>query len=94
MADLHGVLAMGQTAECVAERHGVSRADQDACALRSQQRWAEAAERKAWPEETVPVPVPQRKGDPLLVEVDEHPRPETTWSSWPSCDLPSRRTAP
>jgi 3-oxoadipyl-CoA thiolase len=78
MADLHGVLSMGQTAECVAERHGVSRADQDVWALRSQQRWAEAAERKAWREEIVPVPVPQRKGDPLLVEVDEHPRPDTT----------------
>ncbi|MGH9038389.1 MAG: acetyl-CoA C-acyltransferase, partial [Acidimicrobiia bacterium] len=78
MGDLHGVLSMGQTAECVAERHGVSRADQDAWALRSQQRWAEAAERKAWREEIVPLPVPQRKGDPVLVEVDEHPRPETT----------------
>ncbi|HEY3238313.1 MAG TPA: acetyl-CoA C-acyltransferase [Acidimicrobiia bacterium] len=87
MADLHGVLSMGQTAECVAERHGVSRADQDVWALRSQQRWAEAAERKAWREEIVPVPVPQKPGargdpgstgDPVLVEVDEHPRPETT----------------
>ena len=87
MADLHGVLSMGQTAECVAERHDVSRADQDTWALRSQQRWAEAAERKAWREEIVPVAVPQRPGargvpegtgEPLLVEVDEHPRPETT----------------
>jgi 3-oxoadipyl-CoA thiolase len=78
MADLHGVLSMGQTAECVAERSDVSRADQDAWALRSQQRWAEAAERKVWAEETVPVPVPQRKGDPIPVEVDEHPRPDTT----------------
>ena len=78
MADLHGVLSMGQTAECVAERHGVSRADQDAWALRSQQRWAEAAERKAWREEIVPVPVPQPTGDPVLVDVDEHPRPDTT----------------
>ncbi len=78
MADLHGVLSMGQTAECVAERHGVSRADQDVWALRSQQRWAEAAERKAWLEEIVPVSVPQRKGDPVLVDTDEHPRPQTT----------------
>jgi 3-oxoadipyl-CoA thiolase len=78
MADLHGVLSMGQTAECVAERHDVSRADQDAWALRSQQRWAEAAERKAWREEIVPVPVPQKKGESVLVETDEHPRPETT----------------
>jgi 3-oxoadipyl-CoA thiolase len=78
MADLHGVLSMGQTAECVAERSDVSRADQDAWALRSQQRWAEAAERKVWAEETVSVPVPQRKGDPISVEVDEYPRPDTT----------------
>jgi 3-oxoadipyl-CoA thiolase len=87
MADLHGVLSMGQTAECVAERHGVSRADQDAWALRSQQRWAEAAERKVWLEEIVPVAVPQKPGaggapgntgDPVLVDVDEHPRPDTT----------------
>jgi acetyl-CoA acetyltransferase family protein len=78
MADLHGVLSMGQTAECVSERHGVSRADQDTWALRSQQRWAEAAERKAWREEIVPVPVPQRKGDPIPVDTDEHPRPDTT----------------
>ncbi len=78
MADLHGVLSMGQTAECVAERSDVSRADQDAWALRSQQRWAEAAERKVWAEETVPVPVPQRKGDPISVDTDEHPRPDTT----------------
>jgi 3-oxoadipyl-CoA thiolase len=78
MADLHGVLSMGQTAECVAERHDVSRADQDAWALRSQQRWAEAAERKAWREEIVPVPVPQKNGESVLVETDEHPRPETT----------------
>ena len=78
MSDLHGVLSMGQTAECVADRHGISRADQDTWALRSQQRWAEAAERKVWLEETVPVSVPQRKGDPLTVDTDEHPRPETT----------------
>ncbi|MGH8973103.1 MAG: thiolase family protein [Acidimicrobiia bacterium] len=78
MADLHGVLSMGQTAECVSERHGVSRADQDAWALRSQQRWAEAAERKVWLGEIVPVAVPQRKGDPVVVDVDEHPRPDTT----------------
>ena len=78
MNDLHGVLSMGQTAECVAERHHVSREDQDAWALLSQQRWAEAADRKVWAEETVPVPVPQKRGDPLLFDVDEHPRPDTT----------------
>ncbi len=81
MRDLHGVLAMGETAECVAERYGISRAEQDAWALRSQQRWKEAADAKAWPEEIVPVPVPQRRGDPVLFEADEHPRPGTTLES-------------
>jgi 3-oxoadipyl-CoA thiolase len=81
MRDLHGVLAMGETAECVAERYGISRADQDAWALRSQQRWKEAAEAKIWAEEIVPVPVPQPKGEPTLMEVDEHPRPDTTLES-------------
>jgi 3-oxoadipyl-CoA thiolase len=83
MRDLHGVLAMGETAECVAERYGISRADQDAWALRSQQRWKEAADAKIWPEEIVPVPVPvpQRRGDPVLFETDEHPRPDTTLES-------------
>ena len=78
MRDLHGVLAMGETAECVAEQHEVSRREQDEWALLSQQRWTQAADRKAWSEETVPVPVPQRRGDPVMVEVDEHPRPDTT----------------
>jgi 3-oxoadipyl-CoA thiolase len=81
MRDRHGVLSMGETAECVAERHGISREDQDAWALRSQQRWQDAAEAKAWSEEVVPVPVPQRKGDPILFEVDEHPRPDATAES-------------
>jgi 3-oxoadipyl-CoA thiolase len=78
MADLHGVLSMGQTAECVSGRYGVSREDQDAFALRSQQRWKEAADEKYWADETVPVSIPQRKGDPVIVDVDEHPRPDTT----------------
>jgi 3-oxoadipyl-CoA thiolase len=78
MAEIHGVLSMGQTAEYVSERHGVSREDQDAFALASQRRWKEAADQKYWAEETVPVPVPQKKGEPVVVDVDEHPRPETT----------------
>jgi len=87
MAEIHGVLSMGQTAECVSERHGVSREDQDAFALSSQRRWKEAADQKYWAEETVPVPVPQKPGargvpgvtaEPIVVDVDEHPRPATT----------------
>ncbi len=81
LAQLHGTEAMGETAENVAEAHGVSREDQDAFALRSQQR-AAAAQVDGWfAREIAPVPVPQRRGDPVLVEVDEHPRPGTTAES-------------
>jgi hypothetical protein len=62
----------------VAEEHGVSRADQDAFALRSQKRWAEAEAAGIFAEEIVPVEVPQRKGAPIVVDRDEHPRPDTT----------------
>ncbi len=78
MAALHGTDSMGQTAEHVAERHGVSRADQDAFALRSQQRAAAAQAAGRLAEEIVPVPVPQKKGDPVPVARDEFLRPDTT----------------
>lgn len=78
MAELHGLLSMGQTAECVAGRHGVSREDQDAWALGSQRRWKAAADRGAWDDEVIPVKVLQPKGEVRLVEVDEHPRPDAT----------------
>jgi 3-oxoadipyl-CoA thiolase len=68
----YGTDSMGETAEIVAAERGVSRADQDAFALRSQQRAAKAQE--YFEEEITPVPVPQRKGDPVYVAQDEHPR--------------------
>jgi 3-oxoadipyl-CoA thiolase len=68
----YGTDSMGETAEIVAAERGVSRADQDAFALRSQQRAAKAQE--YFEEEITPVPVPQRKGDPVYVSQDEHPR--------------------
>ena len=68
----YGTDSMGETAEIVAAERGVSRADQDAFALRSQQRTAKAQE--YFEEEITPVPVPQRKGDPVYVSQDEHPR--------------------
>jgi 3-oxoadipyl-CoA thiolase len=68
----YGTDSMGETAEIVAAERGVSRADQDAFALRSQQRAAKAPE--YFEEEITPVPVPQRKGDPVYVSQDEHPR--------------------
>ena len=69
---------MGETAENVAERYGVTREDQDAYALESQKRTARALEKSVFNDQIVPVPVPQRKGDPLLFLQDEHPRPDTT----------------
>jgi acetyl-CoA C-acetyltransferase len=69
---------MGITAEEVAERYNVSRADQDAFAAESQRRAAEAIARGAFADEIVAVSVPQRKGPPLRVDTDEYPRPGTT----------------
>lgn len=69
---------MGGTAEVVAERFGVSREDQDAFAAESQRLAALAMERDHFRDQVVAVPVPQRRGDPVLVDRDEHPRPDTT----------------
>ncbi|MGA0069391.1 MAG: acetyl-CoA C-acetyltransferase [Miltoncostaeaceae bacterium] len=69
---------MGGTAEVVAERFGVSREDQDAFAAESQRLAGLAMERDHFREQVVPVPVPQRRGDPVLVDRDEHPRPDTS----------------
>ena len=74
----YGIDSMPETAENVATDFGVSRADQDAFALRSQQRWAAAAERGFFEREIVKVEVPRKKGDPLVLAADEHPRPDTT----------------
>jgi len=65
---------MGSTAENIAERFGISREMQDQFALKSQEKAIAAIESGRFKNEIVPVPVPQRKGDPLLFEVDEHPR--------------------
>ncbi|MGE4526940.1 MAG: 3-oxoadipyl-CoA thiolase [Rhodospirillaceae bacterium] len=73
-----GVDSMPETAENVAKDFDISRADQDAFALASQQRAAAAMARGRFAREIVPVVIPQRKGDPVVVEVDEHPRPDTT----------------
>jgi acetyl-CoA C-acetyltransferase len=77
MLRLHGTDSMPETAENVARRFGISRADQDAFALRSQDRAAKAITAGRLAREISPVPVPQRRGEPVLVGVDEHPR-ETT----------------
>ena len=74
MDELHGTDTMPGTAQNVADEHGVSREDQDAFALRSQERTAKAQASGRLAKEIAPVPVPQRKGDPVLVDTDEHPR--------------------
>jgi 3-oxoadipyl-CoA thiolase len=71
-------VSMGETAERVAERYGVSREAQDAWALESQRRTAEAQRAGRFRRELVPVEVRQRRGPPIRVEADEHPRPDTT----------------
>ncbi|OCJ09287.1 3-oxoadipyl-CoA thiolase [Rhizobium sp. AC44/96] len=73
-----GVDSMPQTADNVAADFNISRADQDAFAARSQARWAAAQEAGVFAEELVDVRVPQKKGDPIVVDRDEHPRPGTT----------------
>ncbi|HEX7088226.1 MAG TPA: acetyl-CoA C-acetyltransferase [Vicinamibacterales bacterium] len=69
---------MGSTAEAIAARTGITRAEQDAFAAESQRRAAAAREAGWFADEIVPVSVPQRKGDPVIVSVDEYPRPGTT----------------
>ena len=73
-----GLTHMGITAEEVATRYNVSRADQDAFAAESQARAVRAIAEGRFKDEIVPVPVPQRKGDPVLVDTDEYPRAGTT----------------
>jgi acetyl-CoA acyltransferase len=77
MERLYGVDSMPQTAENVATDYRISRADQDQFALRSQDKAARAQQQGSFDEEITPVPVPQKKGEPLLVTRDEHPRATT-----------------
>ncbi|HLS39657.1 MAG TPA: 3-oxoadipyl-CoA thiolase [Ornithinicoccus sp.] len=74
MEQRYGTDPMPRTAQTVADRYGISREDQDAFALRSQQRTAAARARGRLAREIAPVHVPQRKGDPVVVDTDEHPR--------------------
>jgi len=78
MVELYGTDSMPETADNVAEDYNVSRADQDAFALHSQKRWAAAHEDGFFGNEIVPVDVPQRKGQPVMFDTDEHPRPDVT----------------
>ncbi|HEX7012395.1 MAG TPA: 3-oxoadipyl-CoA thiolase [Steroidobacteraceae bacterium] len=78
MKEQYGIDSMPETAENVASEFNIARADQDAFALRSQQRYARARAAKFFDSEITPVEVPQKKGDPVRVTMDEHPRPDTT----------------
>ncbi|MBC3919491.1 3-oxoadipyl-CoA thiolase [Undibacterium sp. CY18W] len=73
----YGIDSMPETAENVAEQFGINRADQDAFALRSQQRWAAAHAAGFFAGEIIPVSIPQKKGEAILFNTDEHPRPDT-----------------
>ncbi|MCF8152178.1 MAG: 3-oxoadipyl-CoA thiolase [Burkholderiaceae bacterium] len=78
MKQQYGVDSMPETADNVAAEFSINRADQDAFALRSQQRWAAAQAAGYFKDEITPVEIVQRKGDPKVFDTDEHPRPDTT----------------
>jgi acetyl-CoA acyltransferase len=86
----YGTDSMPETGENVAADYKVSRADQDQFALRSQQRTAAAYARGFFDAELIPVEIPQRKGKPLVVSRDEHPRPETTLEQLAKLPAPFR----
>jgi len=91
MKAAYGIDSMPETAENVATDYAVNRADQDAFALRSQQRAARAQESGRLALEIVPVAIPQRKGDPKIVDRDEHLRPDTTLEALAKLGTPFRK---
>ena len=72
---------MGDTAENVAQKYGLTRLEQDEFAFNTQKKWGAAHAAGKFNDELVPVVIPQRKGDPIIVSKDEHPRPDTTMES-------------
>ncbi len=78
LVEMYFPYSMGETAENVAERFGITRQEQDEFALLSHQRAVRAIAEGRFKDEIVPVVVPRRAGDPIVVDTDEHPRPETT----------------
>jgi len=78
LAHMYFPYSMGETAENVADKYQVSREDQDAFACESQRRYGEAFAAGRFADEIVPVVIPRKKGDPIVVAEDEHPRPQTT----------------
>jgi 3-oxoadipyl-CoA thiolase len=78
MNEMYGTEAMGQTAEIVGRDHGITREEQDAFALESHRRAVAARDEGRFKDEIVPVEVPRRRGDPVIVDQDEPPRPDTS----------------
>ncbi len=78
LADLHHPYSLGETAELVAERYGVTREALDEFALSSQQKWGAAHQASRFADEIVPVSIPQPEGGAVVVDRDEHPRPDVT----------------
>ncbi len=91
MQKQYGIDSMPETAENVAKDFHISRADQDAFALRSQQRAVAAQARGRFDREITPVKIPQRKGDPVVVRKDEHPRADTTLEGLTKLGTPFRQ---
>jgi acetyl-CoA acyltransferase len=90
MQKQYGIDSMPETGENVAEQFGISREDQDAFAWRSQQKAGAAMASGRLAEEIVSVTIPQRKGDPVVVEQDEHPRPDTKLEKLAKLSTPFR----
>ncbi|MGG5889311.1 3-oxoadipyl-CoA thiolase [Falsiroseomonas sp. HC035] len=91
MKSAHGIDSMPETAENVAQDFQVSRSDQDAFAYRSQQRAGKAIASGRFAQEIVPVSIARRKGDPIVVDTDEHPRPDTTMEALAKLGTPFRK---
>ena len=94
IAEQFGIDAMGETAENLLELHpGISCQQQDAFAVESHRRALAAIDKGVFAQEIVPVFIPQRKGDPMIVDTDERPRPTQPWKAWRASSRPSARTA-
>lgn len=91
MQELYGVDSMPETGENVAEQYGISRADQDAFAFASQQRVAIAQKKEFFTHEIIPVSIPQRRGKPVVVDTDEHPRADTSLEKLSLLPTPFRK---
>jgi acetyl-CoA acyltransferase len=91
MKELYGVDSMPETGENVAEQFSISRADQDAFSFASQQRVAISQKKGFFAHEIIPLSVPQRRGDPVIVDTDEHPRADTSLEKLSLLPTPFRK---